>query len=544
MTSVYITFTALAQRWEIAVRDVPVISELESVTERLWVGRDATDTVREIVLDAVTWTPEELALVEESFGSPVRAAIEHLLPEDDLDLVVRLSQSTALDLKAQSTVALPGEPGIPVLIDSDPAADGTVYEVPAPFDPALIDSRLTETAELHLRHGELRVVLPRGTGGPDLWVRISAASTGALLHIAPVQSGEQSPAQPAGQIEMTWGLGEDLQQIHLRVTPDPTVPVGDQSQRRMQWAENLLVRAGESSRRSADGRPKRVKVRDRRQAAKEAEKIADILGDESLRTRARAQLSLINRWRIARFGLIAIALVVAGALMSSAFSPADNGAQPADELNGELVDEPNDEPSDEADDEEASDEPGGEVGPVVFSYSDRTTVRALLLGGVPEFRPGDQMSLTATLSTVIWMGFSDPDTSLDDETATRRARSTCLEAQNTSAQGNTYNYPVRNMIVRLSRRDEATGTSTMSVVADVLDLNLRWSSFSSIQETCNAPGFGRDNRFAGEVVVSSFPLNFDVTLPRNLPAGLWDVALLLEDQPIAADGALRLRVRR
>jgi hypothetical protein len=519
MTSVYITFTALAQRWEIAVRDIPVISELESVTERLWVGRDATDTVREIVLDAVTWTPEELALVEESFGSPVRAAIEHLLPEDDLDLVVRLSQSTALDLKAQSTVALPGEPGIPVLIDSDPAADGTVYDVPAPFDPALIDSRLTETAELHLRHGELRVVLPRGTGGPDLWVRISAASTGALLHIAPVQSADQSPSQPAGQVEMTWGLGEDLQQIHLRVTPDPTVPVGDQTQRRMQWAENLLARAGGSAGGSTAGRPKRIKVRDRRQAAKEAEQIADILGDESLRTRARDQLSLIQRWRFARFGAIAIAIVIAAVLLSSAFSPADNGAQLSDELSGE-------------------------VGPVVFSYSDRTTVRALLLGGVPEFRPGDQMSLTATLSTVIWMGFSDPDTTLDDETATRRARSTCLEAQNTSAQGNTYNYPVRNMIVRLSRRNEATGASTMSVVADVLDLNLQWSSFSSIQETCNAPGFGRDNRFAGEVVVSSFPLNFDVTLPRNLPAGLWDVALLLEDQPIAADGALRLRVRR
>jgi hypothetical protein len=84
----------------------------------------------------------------------------------------------------------------------------------------------------------------------------------------------------------------------------------------------------------------------------------------------------------------------------------------------------------------------------------------------------------------------------------------------------------------------------MSVVAEVLDLDLRWNRFSSIQETCNAPAFGPGNRYSGEVVVSSFPINYEVTIPRNLPAGLWDVELLLEDQPIAVDGALRLRVTR
>jgi hypothetical protein len=266
-----------------------------------------------------------------------------------------------------------------------------------------------------------------------------------------------------------------------------------------------------------------VKIRDRRRAAKEAEQIADAIGDENLRNRARAQQSLIAKWRIARFGFFTAVAVVAGALMGSAFLPSDAGGPLNAQLNGPL---------------------GGEVGPVVFTYPDRTSVRALILGGVPEFRPGAQMSLTATLSTVILMGFSDPDITLDDEIATQRARTTCLEVQNTSAEGNTYNYPARNMIVRLSQRNEVSGASMMSVVAEVLDLNLRWNRFSSIQETCNAPEFGRGNRFSGEVVVSSFPINYEVTIPRNLPAGLWDVELLLEDQPIAVDGALRLRVTR
>jgi hypothetical protein len=535
MTNVYITFTALAQRWEIAVRDVPAISEMEPVTERLWVGRDATNTVREVVLDAITWNSEELALAEEFFGSSVRAAVEHLIPSGDLELVVRLTRGTALDVMGQSGVALPGEPGIPVPIEGNSAADRIVYEVPAPFDPELDEANSGEVAEIHLRQGEMRVVLPRGTGNRDLWVRISAASTGSLLHIAPVQS--------SAQIEMTWGLDDDLQKIHLRVTHDPTAPVGDQTERRVRWAENLLAQSGglraDKSRaggsRAGGSRAggfqrearKRVKIRDRRRAAEEAEQIAEAVGDENLRNRARAQKSLITKWRIARFGFFLTVAVVAGALMGSAFLSSDNG--------GQLDNQPDDQPNGQL---------GGEVGPVVFTYPDRTTVRALILGGVPEFQPGAQMSLTATLSTVIWMGFSDPDTSLDDETATRRARATCLEVQNTSAEGNTYNYPGRNMIVRLSQRDEVSGDSRMSVVAEVVDLNLRWNRFSSIQETCNAPDFGRGNRFAGEVVVSSFPNNYEVTIPRNLPAGLWDVELLLEDQPSAVDGALRLRVTR
>ena len=530
MTNVYITFTTLAQRWEIAVRDVPVISEMEPVTERLWVGRDATNTVREVVLDAVTWNSEELALAEEFFGSSVRAAVEHLIPSGDLELVVRLTQGTALDVMGQSGVALPGEPGIPVPIEGNSAADRTVYEVPAPFDPELDEANSGEVAEIHLRQGEMRVVLPRGTGNRDLWVRISAATTGSLLHIAPVQ--------PSALIEVTWGLDDDLQKIHLRVTHDPTAPVGDQTERRVQWAENLLTQSGgdpaDKSRAGGSraggfqrGARKRVKIRDRRRAAEEAEQIAEAIGDENLRNRARAQKSLITKWRLARFGFFLTVAVVAGALMGSAFLSSDNG--------GQLDNQPNGQPDDQL---------GGEVGPVVFTYPDRTTVRALILGGVPEFRPGNQMSLTATLSTVILMGFSDPDISLDVETATQRARTTCLEVQNTSAEGNTYNYPGRNMIVRLSQLDEVSGAPTISVVAEVLDLDLRWNRFSSIQETCNSPAFGPGNRYSGEVVVSSFPINYEVTIPRNLPAGLWDVELLLEDQPIAVDGALRLRVLR
>jgi hypothetical protein len=521
MTIIYITFTALAERWEVASRDHGLIGDLEPITSdlgdnRLQVARDANGEIREVVLDARSWDPSELSVLEEAFGPVVRSTVEHLIAEGDLEMSVRVPSTTDLDRVGTEVITMPGEPGIPVRNDSH--TDDGVYQVPeafdrSSFDPSTATKLNAEPVEIHLDHGDLRIVVPGAAAGRDLWVRISAAASGTLLHIAPVQPSSVPDGAPS-EVHATWGLGSDLSRVHLRVTDDPTAPVGDQHERRIAWTEQLLAEAGEGNRQPG------LRISDRRRAASEAKRVAEIIGDDTLVARAQAHLKRLRAWRIGRIGALVIGLgLLAGLLIGAALG-----------------------------DQRPADLSGGAVGPAVFSYEDRTTVRAAILGGVPVFRAGDEMSLTASLSTVIAMGFSDPDTTLDDETATQRARSTCIEAQNSSAAGNTYNYPGRTMIVRLTRLAEgefgpaSTVDASLSVIASVLDLRLRWNTFSSIIESCNSPGFGRGNRYTGEVVVSSFPETYEVLLPANLPAGLWEVQLVLENRLFNVDGALRIRI--
>lgn len=535
MTVVYITYLALAERWEVAVRVPSQIGDMESAGEgaefsRLEVARDPNGVIREMVLDARTWTNEELQLLEDTFGLSVRSAVEHLLPDSDLEMSVHVPDSTDLDLAGTRFMAVAGEPGIPTPIvvagaDGAPGSTPLIFEVPEAFDPLAVDlvaaEQLNSSAvEIHLHNGEMRILLPGGATGRDLWVRISAAASGTLLHIAPVRTGS-GPEDNQAEAQMTWGLGADLSRVHLRITEDPTVPIGDQNERRTLWAERLLSEAGE--RRRSLG----IRLRDRRRAAREAARVAEILGDETLRSRADAQITRLQRWRFGRIavlaglGLIAVSMAVLTAAFLIGAAIGDDGP---------------------------TDISGGAVGPVVFSFEDRTTVRAAILGGVPVYRAGDDMSLTASLSTVIPMGFGPPDTTSTNDLATQLARSACIEAQNLSAAGNNYNYPGRNMIVRLTRLpdrvpDQASMTDgSLSVIASVLELRVRWNTFSSIIETCTAPGFGPGNRFIGQVQVNSFPETYAVQLPANLPPGLWEVQLVLEAELVDTSGDLRLRV--
>jgi hypothetical protein len=561
MKDVYITYTALAERWEVAVRDQSVMIDPQPVTDRLWIGRNSSGEISEILLDAVEWQHGELEIVEQAFDVTVRSALEHLVPESDLELFVQVASRSEIDHFGQQLPDIPGEPGIPAPVETTAhltEPNTAVYEVPDVFDPAVARAVDNPSAEVHLRYGHLRVLLPSGTAARNLWVRISAASSGTLLHIAPVLTpagSDPAGSDPAGSdptgsdptgsdptgsdpagtsASVTWGLGEDLRRIHLRVTDNPTIPVGNQSERRVAWVERLLTDAGERERRPG------MRIHERRRSAQEAQRVAEIAGDEALIARARAQQLRLRWWRIARFGLFAGLVILAGALLAAVLTGADPSDAGPSPTGPEL--------SLEDDDPEAL--AGGQVGPAVFIFADRAEVHATIIGGLPVYRPGDSLELRTSVSIVIDMGYgpgpADEETS--EDIALEVARENCLSAQNVPADQLSFQNPDRNLIVRLSRRgSDAAGTEpteSTSVIAEVLNLQSRWSTFSSITERCLAPEFGRANRYIGQAIMTAVAERHKITLPVGLPPGLWDVQLLLEAQPIEVDGELRIRIIR
>jgi hypothetical protein len=541
MTIIYISFTALAERWEVASRDHGLLGDLEPITSdlgdnRLQVARDANGEIREVVLDARSWDPSELSVLEEAFGPVVRSTVEHLIAEGDLEMSVRVPSTTDLDRMGTEVITVPGEPGIPVPVERVEALTSSdteelgLFEVPGVMGET---GSAAVTAQILLHQGELRIQLPNTSGAAGMWVRISAAASGTLVHIAPlraepVESADTNTTGRSDTVEasLTWGLNEDLRRVHVVVTKDPTVPVGDRATRRRAWAEDLLAIAGEGE--PAPRRPRRIRVR--REAARQAAQVAGIIGDSRLRERAQTQLRRLDRQRWVRAGLIAAGAVALGVAAALLFSGARTGTGANQGIGGvpisELV------------------ELGPiSVGPARFVFPDRSEVRASVTGRVPVLPAGDSLTLDLVHTAVISMGYSPPETDLSVEVATELARTNCLSAVNLGPDSRTFGVAVRPLLVKLVREPRPTEGDVGEVIPAVASLPPNWAQWSSILETCTRPEFGPGNRYSGEVITMSEPLRVEVPLPADLPAGVWRLELLLEsaeaDQVI---GAVRIRV--
>jgi hypothetical protein len=544
MTIIYITYTALAERWEVAVRDHGLLGDLEPITndpggDRLQVARDANGVIREVVLDARTWEPSELIILEEAFGAVVPSTVEHLIAEGDLEMSVRVPSVTDLDLIGTEETSLAGEPGIPVPVEEAVALSGSKSEEPTLFAVPGIMAEAGSgavAAQILLHHGELRIQLPGTSQTAGMWVRISVAASGALVHIAPLRATSAGRAVGNGaadtntsergdtvEARLTWGLNEDLRQVHIGVTTDPTIPVGDRSTRRRAWAEDLLAVA--SGGKPVQGRPRRIRVR--REAARQAAQVAEALDDSTLQERARIQLHRLNRQRWLRVGLIAAGAVALGGATALVISAARTGpSMDQGNLETEVV------------------EPGPiSAGPARFVFPDRSEVRASVTGRVPVLPAGDSLTLDLVHTAVISMGFGPSESDLSVDIATESARANCLSAVNMAADGSIFRSVVRPLLVKFVRDPQPADGEVGEVIPVVASLPSNWAQWSSIPETCTRPEFGPGNQYSGEVIATSEPLRVEVPIPADLPAGVWRIGLLLDgaeaDQVI---GAVRIRV--
>jgi hypothetical protein len=494
---VQITFDAMAERWEIGYADAVGTTLPIDEGGGLWVGRNATGDVIEIVVDAAVLPPNAVALITEVYGHAAAEVVGSAVPGRDLE--VQLTTNLPARVSA-SAAAIEGEPGVP----RSRAQGGYVIPV--------------EAGELELRvmRGELRLRLPATFGAPDWWVRVSDAETGDLLAMAPVRTGDDGP-----QASLAFGLDMPPDQLHVNVTSQPLAPVGTRLERRTIWVEQLLT---EST------RVRRTRPRLAKRLAARARDVALLIGDTERRRRAERLTRRRSLWGLGSMSMLTLVVIVmAGVLFAgrgSTPAPATTTTSPAASTTTTSVMVP------------------GDVGPATFELTDGATIEAALVGVFPEFAPGEAFPVSVQVTTWLRSSFGpSPDAAPGDPNVElEAARLTCLGVTEQSPVGSTYTLSPFRLQVFLDRLAPDGERRLERVIVGAFDASLTAEAFTSDKESCRSPEFDAANRFEADTSVRRTPQQFDVRLPDNLPAGLWELTLVGPTETVARQGSLRVRV--
>ena len=195
---VRVMFDGLVERWEVSFVDADATSWPGSDGDHR-VGRDLSGSPVEVVIDRMTLTAADLALIAEVFGSSVADLMSSLDPVS-VDLVIAAgAPSTQLDARS-----------VPQLTDSG------AY---------VVSARSGGSLEVSVRSGSLRIRLPgrQLAGG---WVTVSVATSGQLVALAPVRDDDEHPGSSVA--EVPFGLDLGIEDLSIDVTDQPLA--GDDSQ--------------------------------------------------------------------------------------------------------------------------------------------------------------------------------------------------------------------------------------------------------------------------------------------------------------------------
>ena len=256
MTSFLRRFDALTSRWELRRDDRIPTGDIVDLEDGLSLtfdseGRPAEALVADEVIESLSAASKEL--LSEHFESAWT------------EIGTRAARPPALADGAPT--ALPGEPGRPIEIEPG------VWEVPSPLGAI----RLVVDDE------GIRITVPRHVPRDDIWVRISESENGTLLALGRLRNGEESSTAV-----VSFGIDLAPDRLHVHVSDDPLIDVGDGNTRRSRWLSDLLQRANQLRRR----RP-RTSAR----LAAEAERVARLIGDDEGADRARRIGNRARRWK-------------------------------------------------------------------------------------------------------------------------------------------------------------------------------------------------------------------------------------------------------
>jgi len=276
MTSFLRRFDSVTSRWELRRDDRASSGDFVDVEDGLSVafdseGRPVEALVGDEVVESLSATSKEL--LTEHFESAwteigTRAARPPALADSD-------------------SAALPGEPGRPVEVEPG------IWEVPSPLG----------AIRLVVDNEGIRITVPRQVPRDDIWVRISESENGTLLALGRLHNDDQSSSAV-----VSFGIDLAPDRMHVHVSDDPLVDVGDGNTRRSRWLSDLLRRSSSLLRR----RPRAAA-----RLAAEAERVARLIGDDEGMEQARRIGNRARRWKwIPLLGSLAVVLGVVVVVMA------------------------------------------------------------------------------------------------------------------------------------------------------------------------------------------------------------------------------------
>lgn len=421
MSAVRVRYALVGERWSIEIVGQEGVFDLVPVTEGVSVARDDAGALVEMIVDAAVLPPEVVRLAVDAFGEQVRPYVTSQ-PTVDLEVVlgeIDEVQSGAVvgvrdagplvPWRVTVTVApLRGEPGVPV------ASSPQLFEVPLAIDPSLgrtsDDSPLVRQVQIEQRakESELLVTVNGVLPGGPWWVRLSDGETGVTIALGRLEETIVNRVvagtlrrEPAMSTRMTFGLEVPIPELHVSVSDTPLVDVGDRTQRRRQWADDLAGRAE-----SVGSRDPKYAVRLWSDAADVYRAVGDDVAARRCDGRGAESRRRVKR-RILWIALGGAALVAA--LMAAAvaiFSGGDDGGgAPPAVADTVVAPETVPSPTVVATENESAEESPVDAGPMEFRFDER--LRAVVeLDDTGELAPGSTLRLSI-LATVSFPGVYD-----------------------------------------------------------------------------------------------------------------------------------------
>lgn len=526
MSAVRVRYALVGERWSIEIVGQEGVFDLVPVTEGVSVARDDAGALVEMIVDAAVMPPEVVRLAVDAFGEQVRPYVTSQ-PTVDLEVVLgEIDQPTSDALVAVresglivpwrwtvTLAPLPGEPGVPVV------ASPQLYEAPVAIDPILgrtgNGSFLERRVQIEQRAKEAELVVTVNgvlPGGP-WWVRLSDGETGVTIALGRLEETIVNRVvagtlrrEPAMSTRMTFGLEVPIPELHVSVSDTPLVEVGDRTQRRRQWADDLAGRAE-----SVDSRDPKYAARLWSDAADVYRAVGDDVAarrcdDRGVESRRRVKRRIL--W-IALGGAALVAALVAAAVAIFAGGDDGDGAPPAV---AETVATPETVPSATvvATEIEPAEELPVDSGPMEFRFDER--LRAVVeLDDAGELAPGSTLRLSI-LATVSFPGVYD--------------RLGCLSVEQglDPNQVGPITGPVPTYEVEL-RRPLIDGNFDR-VELEPFAVKREISRFQAPLGQCT---FGEDDPTLVsdvEVEISFGATDVEWTLPDDIEPGVWEVVLI------------------
>lgn len=355
MSAVRLRYSLLGERWSIEKVGREGRFDLEPSQDDVYVARDESGDVVEVVIDRPQVPSDVIDFVTVSFGDDLGPYLG-MTPSTDLEVTVGEIDPVSTDSEIvvanepvrpvpwQVTLTvhpLPGEPGVPV------ANSPQLFEAPVAIDPILArgtdDSTLVRHVQIEQRSKESELVITVNgvlPGGP-WWVRMSEGETGTTVALGRLEETVVNRAvkgglrrEPAMSTRMTYGLDVPLPDLHVSVSDTPLIDVGDREQRRRQWAIDL-----ESHAEATISTDPKYASRLWSDAAEVYEAISDDPGSKRCRQRADESRRRVRRRNLAVL-LVAVA-VVAGLVVAAItiFTSDDGGSTPPAAAETTVVDE-------------------------------------------------------------------------------------------------------------------------------------------------------------------------------------------------------------